>query len=113
MKKKLAVILLLVVASAAGVFAWFQWNKPMLSASGKPLDPKVAALFRIEEEIKKLNDQQVIAEIDRIMSIVNKPELIDKLNRNLISDKEKKEARELLTRLALPNVEKTKRHIEK
>jgi hypothetical protein len=99
---------LLVIAGGAAI-SWFvvgsnpQRLKDDLGvAHGDKLKPT-------QQEIAALDDSQLEKEVKELESIMYKDGLIKRLNQNLVTEDERTKANDILLRLALLNVERTKR----
>lgn len=83
-----------------------QKNEPQnvhpISQQGDKLKPT-------QEAIAKLSDQELMEEVASIEAKMRQGDLIKRLNEDRASEDEKKAANEALLRLALLNVEKSKR----
>jgi hypothetical protein len=70
---------------------------------------KVQQLNTMQKEIESLSDAVLAKEISELKEKIQGSDLIERLNRNSVSAEEKESAKKLFTRLALLNVEKSKR----
>jgi hypothetical protein len=69
-------------------------------------------LQALQDEIKTLSDSEIRDQASNIKARIHESNLIYRLNGNLVSDEEREDANQMLTRLALLGVEKAKRGLD-
>ena len=73
------------------------------------LPPDIIKLNAIQEEIKKLTDQEVAQEIEDLTSKLKADNLLMRMNKNELNADEKAKVKDMLIRLSLLNAETNKR----
>lgn len=79
----------------------------------KVFGDKAEKIDIIQKELSEYADQQILDEIATLKAQIRKEDLVDRMNRNVVTEEEKTHANELLLRLALLGVEKNKRRLDK
>lgn len=69
-------------------------------------------LHKMQEEIKTLSDNEIRQQASNIKARIHESNLIYRLNEDLVSEEEREDANQMLTRLALLGVEKAKRGLD-
>lgn len=74
-----------------------------------PTPPEIQELNAQQKEIAALSDQQILDEIKTLKAKIYQGDLIKRLNADKVSEDERKAANEILVRLSLLGVERSKR----
>lgn len=107
----LLVLTLLVVAALAGL----KFYKPRSLdtkeevQAQKALPPEIVKLNSIQEEIGKLSDEEILKQINDLKTELKAGDLVGRVNKGMVEGKEKERAKDMLVRLSLLGVEKSKR----
>ena len=73
------------------------------------LPPEIVKLNEIQAEIGKLSDEDIVSQIDALKAKLKAENLIEKMNQGMVEGEEKERAKDMLIRVSLLTVEKTKR----
>ncbi len=73
------------------------------------LPPEIVKLNAIQAEIGKLSDEDIESQLDSLKTKLKAENLIEKMNKGMAEGEEKERAKDMLIRVSLLTVEKTKR----
>jgi hypothetical protein len=109
----LLVVTLVVIGAVAGIKIYQSKNPKTeqveITKKGQPVPPDIAKLNRIQDQIKKLSDEQIQAEVTTLRAKLKAENLVMRMNKNMLNDEEKERTKDMLVRLSLLGVERNKR----
>lgn len=108
MERKKIVALLFTGFATIGL-VWVLSPRPVEQKKTQSISQQGDKLKPTQEAIAKLSDQQLEQEVATLEAQMRQGDLIKRLNEDRVSEEEKKVANEALLRLALINVEKSRR----
>lgn len=77
--------------------------------TSKDLPPEIKELNAQQKELAVLSDDELLKEEDKLNSMMQENDLMDRMNKKIATDNEKAHGKKILIRLALIRVEKSKR----
>ena len=108
MKGKKLVLLLAVVMVGAG-FSWFLINPVVKTKTASPTLLHQDPLKETQQQIAALDDNQIAKEMSALEAKMRNNDLMNRMNKNQVTEMERKVGKETLLRIALLNVERNKR----